>query len=296
MKTMKLRSPGKVNFRLEVLKKRPDGYHDLRMLNSMISIYDDIELETIEKGVEVICENDPGVPDGEENIVYKACKEIMAYSNKNIGMRIKIKKNVPSASGLGGGSSNAASVISGINSMLKINLSQEKLIKIGLRFGADIPFFLYGAAAIAEGVGESLTKVKKLPKTPLIVVSPTQGISTKTVYETFERQKNGSSFITGRQQEDFKDYVVDLPDEYATKKSLVKFLHNDLEPVTSKQIPLVNEIKDELIKEGALAAQMTGSGPSVFGIFQDKATAEEAASRLEGRSDGKYRVFVAETI
>ena len=111
MKTLKLKSPGKVNLRLDVLGRRPDGYHDLRMLNSAISIYDDVEMEVIDRGIEVFCEDDPNVPSGDANIVFQASKEIMAYSNKNVGIRIKIKKRIPSAAGMGGGSSNAATVL-----------------------------------------------------------------------------------------------------------------------------------------------------------------------------------------
>lgn len=283
MKTLKLKSPGKINLRLDVLSKRPDGFHELRMLNSAVSIFDDIEVNVVEKGIQVDCENDPSVPSGENNIVYKATKEIMAYSNKNVGIHIKIKKCIPSGAGMGGGSSNAAAVILGLNQMLKINLSKEKLMKIGLRFGADIPFFMYGAAAIATGIGENLTKLKKLPKMPLLIVTPNLNVSTKSVYEKYHA--NGHSKAG-----------EELPVEYISKKAVVKVLHNDLETVTGKQYPIVGEIKDFLIKNGALGAQMTGSGPSVFGIFPDRESAEKAQKKCVARGNGEWKVFVAETI
>lgn len=284
MKTLKLKSPAKLNLRLDVLGKRRDGYHDVRMLNSAISLYDDVEIEVIDKGIEVECEDDPAVPSGEQNIVYSATKEIMAYSNKNVGVRIKIKKRIPSGAGMGGGSSNAATVIKGLNDLLKINLSNDKLIAIGLRFGADIPFFLYGSPAIATGIGEDLAKVKRMPKIPFVIASPNVNVSTKSVYDKYdepqERKKDDSS----------------LPETFATKKAIVKHLKNDLESVTVKQFPIVQELKDLMIKYGALGAQMTGSGPTVFGIFADKDKADKACKKLESKSDGRWKVFLAENI
>lgn len=285
MKTLKLKSPGKVNLRLDVFNKRPDGYHEVRMLNSAISLYDDIQIDVIDRGVEILCANNPQVPLGEQNIVYAAAKEIMAYSNKNVGVRIHIDKKIPVASGMGGGSSNAASVIAGINQLLKINLSKEKLINIGLRFGSDIPFFLYGSAAIATGIGENLFKIKRLPHLPMVIVSPNLNVLTKNIYERYE--PNGHGDIS---QE------VELPREYSTKKAVIKMLHNDLESVTTKQHPVINDIKNLLLKTGALAAQMTGSGPTVFGIFADKEAAEKAQKRLVQKGEGQWQVFVAENI
>ncbi|MDO8518689.1 MAG: 4-(cytidine 5'-diphospho)-2-C-methyl-D-erythritol kinase, partial [Deltaproteobacteria bacterium] len=260
MKTLKLKSPGKVNLRLDVLGRRPDGYHDLRMLNSAISIYDDVEMEVIDRGIEVYCDDDPKVPSGEANIAYLASKEIMAYSNKNVGIRIRIKKRIPSAAGMGGGSSNAATVLMGLNQLLKIHLPKEKLMMISLRFGADIPFFLYGSPAIATGVGENLSKIKRLPKMPFVIVSPNVSVPTMSIYEKY--RPNGGHAL------------LEFPKEFSTKKAVAKFLNNDLESVTSKQYPIVSEIKALLIKYGALGAQMTGSGPTVFGIFSERDEAE----------------------
>lgn len=285
MKVVKLKSPGKVNFRLDVVKKRSDGYHDLRMLNAAVSIYDEMEIEMIERGIQVDCEDDPNVPSGEANIVYRATKEIMAYSNKNVGIKINIKKRIPSGAGMGGGSSNAAQVLLTLNQILRINLSKEKLIKIGLRFGADIPFFLYGSPAIATGIGENLTKVKKMPKVPLVIVSPNVVVATKSVYERYSVGNGAGNSVE----------EMEIPKEFTSKKVLVKYMKNDLESVTGKQYPIVNEIKDLLMKHGALAAQMTGSGPTVFGVFSDKETADKAFKKISSK-EANWKVFVAETI
>lgn len=283
MKVLKLKSPGKINLRLDILGKKSDGYHELRMLNSMVNIYDELEISSIEKGVEVECDNDPNVPNGEENIVYGAAKEIMAYSNKNIGIKIKITKNIPTAAGMGGGSSNAASVIMALNDMLKINLPEEKLHKIGLRFGADIPFFLFGESAIATGIGENLERVK-LPKLPLIIMCPNIAVSTKSVFSRYDGN--------GKKKND-----LEFPDKFPTKKTVVKFIKNDLEEVTPAHVPEIDEIKGLLKEQGALASQMTGSGPAVFGIFPDKEKAEKAYDALVGQATEKeWKIFLAENI
>lgn len=286
MQTIKLKSPGKLNLRLDVLRKRADGYHDLRMLNSTISLSDDVEISLVDKGITVECENDPLVPSGEDNIVFKASKEIMAYSNKNVGIHVKIKKQIPSGAGMGGGSSNAATVILGLNQLLKIHLAKEKLMKIGLRFGADIPFFLYGSPAIATGIGDNLVKVKRIPKMPFVIVSPNVSVATQGIYEKFQPKGEGHNEEEGEEW--------DFPREFSTKKAVVKFLNNDLESVTSKQYPVVTEIKNLLMKYGALGAQMTGSGPSVFGIFSDKERAEKVSKKMQNLGDGKWKVFVTE--
>ena len=282
MKTLKLKSPGKVNLRLDVLSRRADGYHELRMLNSAVSVYDDVEIEIIERGIVVECTNDPLAPTGEDNIVYRAAKEIMAYSNKNVGVQIRITKQIPTGAGMGGGSSNAAAVIQGVNQLLKINLPKEKLMKIGVRFGADIPFFIFGSPAIATGIGENLTRVKRLPSLPMVIVHHNIFVSTQSVYERYRPN-------VGPAKEE-------MPVEFPTKKAVAKFLHNDLESVTVKQYPVVTSIKEQLMKLGALGASMTGSGPSVFGIFADREAAEKAYKRLVHKGNGDTRVFMAENV
>lgn len=289
MKIVKFRSPAKINFRLDVLNKRNDGYHDLRMLNSAINLYDDIECTLIEKGIIVECENDDTVPNGEGNIVYQVAKEILAYSNKNIGVKIKIKKNIPSAAGMGGGSSNAATVLMGLNDMLRINLSKDKLAKIGLRFGADVPFFIHETPAIAKGVGEKIEKIKKMPKLPLILVTPNIKIHTKWAFEKFEALNDN------RPVKPVDEEAEELPDQFTTKKSIIRFLNNDLERVTISKYPILDELKTMLTKLGALAAQMTGSGPTVFGIFPNVEKAQAAFAKLNNKIP-ECRVFYVENI
>ena len=287
MKVIKLKSPAKINVRLEVINKKHDGYHDLRLINTLVNIYDEIECELTEKGITVECINDSSVPSGEQNIAYAVAKEILAYSNKNIGVHIRIKKNIPTDSGMGGCASNAAAILTGLNDLLKINLSKEKLMKIGIRFGADVPFFILGVPAVAKGIGDNLYKIKKMPKLPMVVISPNLYVSTKWVYDHFDAANDNEP-----SKEDSEEA---LPLQYATKKSIIKYLNNDLESVTTKKFPLINDLKKVLEKTGAMATQMTGSGPTVFGIYLNKDIAEIACKKIQAKvSDCK--VFLAENI
>lgn len=287
MKVVKLKSPAKVNFRLDVLQKRHDGFHDLCMINSAINLYDDIECTLIERGIVIDVENDTHVPCGEDNIVYGVAKEILAYSNKNIGVHIKIKKNIPSAAGMGGGSSNAASVLMGLNEMLKINLSKDKLMKIGARFGADVPFFILEAPAIATGVGDQLSKIKKMPKLPMVLITPNIKVPTKWAFEKYAASNDN---VAKRSAD-----LGEIPVQFTTKKSIIKYLNNDLEQVTIGKYPVLNDIKKVLEKLGAIATQMTGSGPTVFGIFPSTETAQAACDKLS-KTISDCRVFCAENV
>jgi 4-diphosphocytidyl-2-C-methyl-D-erythritol kinase len=189
---------------------------------------------------------------------------------------------------MGGGSSNAATVLMGLNEMLRINLSKDKLIKIGVRFGADVPFFLLESPAIARGVGDQLSKIKKMPKLPMVVITPNIKVPTKWVFEKYAASNDNKPARKPAVTEE-------IPDQFTTKKSIIKFLNNDLEDITIGKYPVLNDIKKVLTKLGAIATQMTGSGPTVFGIFPDTETAQNAANKLS-KSITDCRVFFAENL
>ncbi|MCE9624998.1 MAG: 4-(cytidine 5'-diphospho)-2-C-methyl-D-erythritol kinase [Deltaproteobacteria bacterium] len=283
MQSLSLPSPGKVNLRLDVVGKRADGYHELRSLMERVSIADEIDINIIEKGITVTCDHE-GVPNDESNIAFKAIKEILAYSSRNVGVEVHIKKNIPVAAGMGGGSSNAATVIKGINHLLKLKLTKDKLMKIGLKVGADVPFFLFEGPALAEGIGEQLKKVKSMPKLLFLLVNPGIPVRTDWVYGRY--QLEGAKY--GGQSE--------VPNLYRTKKDVAKILHNDLEKVTIKEFPVIGEIKEEMLRLGALASMMTGSGPTVFGIFADKVKLGKAFERMEKKASRDWKIFMAENL
>lgn len=275
------RSPAKLNIRLEILSKRKDGYHDLRLLNTPISLCDHLKVHLVEKGIRVTAHDDPSVPSGEENIAHHACKEILAYSNKNIGVEIDIFKKIPAAAGLGGGSSNAATVLIALNQMLKIGLSKEKLMRIGLKLGSDVPFFLFGGAAIVAGIGEKLHRVKTVPKFHALLVVPRLEVSTAWAY----REYRGAS----------KHPLEELPTSYRTKKALCQVMLNNLESVTQKRYPVVQKIKQTLLHHKAIAAQMSGSGPSVFGIYASDIAAKAAYEQFRNKY-ANWRCYLVENL
>jgi 4-diphosphocytidyl-2-C-methyl-D-erythritol kinase len=283
MQSLTLQAPAKVNLRLDVLRKRSDGYHDLRTMMERVSIHDEIQIRIVEKGLFVQCDNEE-VPEDEDNIAFRALKEILAYSSRNVGVEVYIKKNIPVASGMGGGSSNAAAVIKGINHLLKLKLSKEKLIKIGAKVGADVPFFLFEGPALAEGIGEQLKKIRSMPKLLFLIVNPGIKVSTEAVYNRY----NAEHQYVPPQEE--------LPSIYRTKKDVAKILSNDLEKVTIKEFPIIEEIKNELIKSGAIASLMTGSGPTVFGLFSDKIKLTQAFEKLARKRKDGWQVFMAENL
>ncbi len=291
MQSITLSSPAKINLRLNVLGRRSDGYHELLMLMERVSLSDEIELKVVEKGIMVSVDSQE-VPEGESNIAFRAIKEIMAYSSRNVGIEVKIKKNIPVAAGMGGGSSNAATVIRGLNQLLKLKLPREKLMMIGAKIGADVPFFLFEAPAIASGIGDQLRKIKKIPKMSFVIINPGFPVSTEWVYKNYSMNGVPSKGTADKQSSGLQE----VPSIFNTKRDVVKYLHNDLEEVTAKQYPVIEEIKKMLVQNGALASRMTGSGPSVFGIFPDRPTAEKAISKMSAKADKGWRFFHAENL
>ncbi|MCB1213899.1 MAG: 4-(cytidine 5'-diphospho)-2-C-methyl-D-erythritol kinase [Deltaproteobacteria bacterium] len=283
MQSLKLLSPAKINLRLDVLDKRSDGYHNLRNIMDLVTgIADEVEISIVEKNLSVTCDHE-SVPDDEENIAFRALKEILAYSSRNVGVEVSIKKHIPVASGMGGGSSNAATVIKGINDLLKLKLPTEKLVKIGAKVGSDVPFFILEAPALAEGMGDELTPIKSLPKLPLLVINPGIRVSTAAVYHRV------SSSRRHRQLEE-------LPLSYRTKKDVIDVLHNDLQRITFREIPVLKEIEEEMIASGASASMMTGSGPTIFGIFSDKNSLHKAFEKFKKNAPETWQIFEAETV
>lgn len=291
MQTQLLSAPAKLNLRLDVLKKRSDGYHDLLMLMVCLNLYDEIEFKIVERGILVTCD-DKAVPEGEGNIVYRAVKEILAYSSRNVGVEVHIRKRIPVAAGMGGGSSNAAAVIKGLNQLLKLKLPREKLMIIGAKIGADIPFFIFESPAIATGIGTELVKVKKIPKMSFLVVNPGIQVPTAWVYKNLKL--NGTNGHTNGNGASKK--LSELPQIYNTKRDVLKVLNNDLEEFTSKEYPVISEIKKLLMSHGAMGSQMTGSGPTVFGLYADKATLEKALPKVEARSHKNWKIFSVESL
>jgi 4-diphosphocytidyl-2-C-methyl-D-erythritol kinase len=277
LKNLQLKAPAKVNYRLDVLRKRPDGYHDLRMIMQRVDLCDDIELTLSETpGIRVTC-GKAGVPDGPGNIAWRAADALVKLSGRELGIDIAITKNIPVAAGLGGGSSNAATVLMGVNELLELGLSDQQLMEIGVKLGADVPFFIFKKTALAEGIGDQLTALAQVPALWVVLVNAGIHCSTGWVYQNLELTTKGPADI--------------LPVSYSTVHDVCEILSNDLEPVTFKRYPLVSELKEVLIAEGAEASLMSGSGSTVFGLFAEEKAAKSAAAEI-GKRHGWFAVAV----
>jgi 4-diphosphocytidyl-2-C-methyl-D-erythritol kinase len=260
-------APAKVNLILDVVGKRPDGYHDVAMLMVRLSLHDRVRVAlTPGRDIVVSC---PGLElaVGEQNIAARAARLLLDHTGVEIGVNIGIDKQIPAAAGLGGGSSDAAAVLLALNDLLATGLSRSELRSLGVRLGADVPFFLCGEmAAWATGIGEILEPWHGLPPCHLVLVNPRFAVPTAWVYQNL-----GLTHYR---------HMSKLPRFPERMEDLAGLLRNDLETVTAVRHPEIGEIKERLVKAGALGALMSGSGPTVFGVFAGPAEAEAAAGRL----------------
>jgi 4-diphosphocytidyl-2-C-methyl-D-erythritol kinase len=266
VKTLRLKSPAKVNLRLEILRRREDGYHELRSIFQKISLSDTLSISLKrEKGISITTDH-PDLPLGRGNLVYRAAQMILKKSEYKGGLHIDIRKEIPLGAGLGGGSSNAATILKALDQLLEIGLPMKELMKMGLSIGADVPFFFLDGAAIATGVGENLKKIE-LPDLSYVLINPNFEVSTRWAYENFILTK--------------RHFHFNLQGFVKTPEGISCLLWNDLEGVVSHKYPQIEGIKKLLLSAGASGALMTGSGPTVFGIFSGKREAEKAFKKLE---------------
>ena len=280
MDSLTLNAPAKINYLLDVIGKRPDGYHELRMIMQRINLCDEITLTRSEiPGISVTC-NAKGTPDGPGNIAWKAARAINDFSGTDNGVHINIIKNIPVAAGLGGGSSDAATVLMGMNTLFQSGLTDRQLMEIGCKLGADVPFFIFKQTALAEGIGEKFTPLHEVPKCWILLINPGVHVSTAWVYRSLQ--------LTNR------DELNKLPEFFESIENLVTFFSNDLESVTIPAFPVIADIKSRMMDSGAVGSMMSGSGPTVFGVFKNFADAESA--RLQITSGTSWFSAAVETI
>lgn len=286
---MKLLAPAKINLFLEVVDKRIDGYHNIRTIFQKIELFDELSFEEADNGILLTVEG-ASLPTGHENIVYKAVKGIMDYANIKKGIRIHIKKNIPVAAGLGGGSSDAAAALLGVCSLWNISITFNELLVIAADLGADVPFFLHGASALGLGRGDELYPINLPWQMRLLIVNPCIEISTASVYEKYDSLNNTKMLLT-KDEKDIK--IKCFIHSKASIENIGGFLYNDLEAVALRDYPVIRELKAELIKQGAAGSLMTGSGPTVFGVFLNEKEAVKGALEFEKRG---YKVWVTKTL
>ena len=290
-----IKSPAKINLFLRILSRRRDGFHNLASLFARISLADSVTLKLLPRGI-FCASSDPALPVDDKNLAVRAALLLQSKCKVSKGVDIYIDKNIPVGAGLGGGSSNAAAVLLGLNKLWKLKLSRRKLMKYGAMLGSDVPFFLMESpAAIATGRGEILTKLPyKAPRLWLVLVKPPFSISTKEAYARLKPRfycKKGKEASLTPLMADARMLLQSVKQFDA--KTLKYLLENTLELALNKEVIEINRIKKLLIDNGAFGSLMSGSGSAVFGIFQSKAKAAQAARSL-GKNKG-LRVFVVST-
>lgn len=283
-----IESPAKVNLLLKVLKKRDDGYHEVVSVIQPISLYDKISIEVGSgEGIRVGC-NSPEVPTDKTNLAYKAAELFLKITGLRCSVKVEIVKNIPVGAGLGGGSSNAAAVLIGLNDLLKAGVVQERLMEIGAELGSDVPLFMLKGPVVATGRGEVLRPIE-LPRYQYILINPGFNVSTAWAYANLDLTKRSEDNTLTYSEEPFRGEEL-----FADADKLSKFLANDLEAVTAPRYPDISRFKKMLVELGACGALMSGSGPTVFGVYKSRVAAVKAFDRLKSSMDERFSIFIAE--
>ena len=280
IKHLSLKAYGKINLGLDVLRRREDGYHDVRMIMQTVGIFDRVDL---------IWKEEPGIqvetnlyylPTNENNLVYKAAKLLMDEFQVQEGLLIRLRKFIPVAAGMAGGSSDAAAVLFGVNKMFRLGLTTEELMERGVKIGADVPYCILRGTALSEGIGEVLTSLPPVPQCQVLVAKPGINVSTKFVYENLH-----ANDLRPEQHPDIDGMIRAIKAQDV--QGIADKLGNVLETVTVKEYPVIQEIKDKMLEFGAIGSLMSGSGPTVFGLFTNPKAAQQAYEELRyGESSG----------
>ena len=273
IKHLSLKAYGKINLGLDVLRRRDDGYHEVRMIMQTVGIYDRIDLIYKETPGITVETNLYYLPDNENNLVYKAAKLLMDEFHVQKGVHIRLRKYIPVAAGLAGGSSDAAAVLFGVNKMFSLGLTTEQLMDRGVKIGADVPYCVMRGTALSEGIGEILTPLPVPPQCQVLIAKPGISVSTKFVYENLhanELRPEQHPDIDGMMEAIKQKDLYGIADRFG----------NVLENVTIPAYPVIQEIKDLMLEQGAIGALMSGSGPTVFGLFTNPKAAAKAHEEM----------------
>ena len=272
MKQVKIKAMAKVNLGLDVLRRRENGYHEVKMVMQTVDLYDVLTLTKEEEDVISITSNTGELPLNEDNLIYKAARLLFERTGKQYGVSIHLDKNIPIAAGMAGGSTDAAATLLALNHLFEFGLSKDELAEIGVKIGADVPYCIYGGTCLSEGIGEILTPLAAAPDCYIVIAKPPIGVSTKYVYENLHIE-------TVPRHPDIDGMVEAIGK--GELKGVTDKMGNVLETVTIKKYPEIASMKQCLLENGAENALMSGSGPTVFGLFTNIETAKNALRELE---------------
>lgn len=282
MDQLVLKSPAKVNLFLQVLGKREDGYHQILTLMQAVNLCDQVTLQKTAGGISLSCDH-PGCPADERNLAFRAASLLLEEESVDGGVSIRIQKRIPISAGLGGGSSDAAATLKGLNRLFDLGLSVDRLHRVASKVGSDVPFFLYSGQALAQGRGEEIRQVRMFADYWLVLVYPGLEVSTRWAYQKVR------IILTRKTKE--VNYIL-LESKRGFFDALPLF-QNDLEGAVIQEYPIVGELKGILKSSGAVKSSMSGSGPTVYGLFDQKPQAQEVATKL---SRGDWQVFLTQPI
>lgn len=262
-----LKALAKINLGLDVVRRREDGYHEVRMIMQTIQLYDRLDIKrTQEPGIQIQT-NLSFLPVNENNLIYKAAKLLMDEFSITDGVSVKLDKRIPVAAGMAGGSTDAAAMLIGVNRLFSLGLTKRQLMERGVQIGADVPYCIMRGTALAEGIGEALSPLPPMVKCPVLIAKPSISVSTKYVYQNLKLDDTTIHPDIDRLIDDIK--AKNLHD-------IAAHMGNVLETVTIPNYPVIDEIKKHMLSNGAVGAMMSGSGPTVFGLFDDEDTAKKA--------------------
>jgi len=282
MNQIELKALAKINLGLDVLGRRENGYHDVRMVMQSIYLYDEVKIAKKKEPGITLTTNLKFLPTGDGNIAYKAAQLLMDEFDLKEGVQITLNKHIPVAAGLAGGSSNAAAVLFGMNRLFGLRLTQQELMDRGVKLGADVPYCVMRGTVLAEGIGEILTPLPACPKCHVLIAKPPISVSTKLVYEKLDSHEIEN-------HPDIDGIIDGLYDQDITK--VASRMGNVLEKVTIEEYPVIEQIKNVMKEQGALNAMMSGSGPTVFGLYETKEKARKAAAKIREKQLAK-QVYV----
>lgn len=282
MRELKLKARAKINLGLDVLRKREDGYHEVRMIMHTVSLCDHITLSALSGEQIRLITNRAHLPANEGNLAYRAAKLLMDEFHPGRGVEIRLSKHIPIAAGLAGGSSDAAAALVGVNQLFGLHLSKNALMERGVKLGADVPYCILRGTALAEGIGEKLTPLPALPPCHILIAKPKIHVSTKFVY--------GNLRLDALKEHPDIDGQIDALKK-GDLRALAERMGNVLETVTVPEYPVIARLKEQMMRCGALNAMMSGSGPTVFGIFAQEAQARQAYRALKNSEEAR-QVFL----
>lgn len=271
MEQIELHSLAKINLSLDVTGKRPNGYHDVEMVMQTVYLSDTVRLRLRPDGRIRLTSNLPFLPTDDRNIAVKAVRLLQKECGLSVGADISLHKRIPVAAGLAGGSSNAAAVLFGMNRLLGLGLPRERLARLGTQLGADVPYCLLRGTALARGIGEELTPLPAMPSCTVLLAKPPVSVSTKEVYEALEQ----AGTIAHPDTKGMLDAI-----QSRDLKRIAGCMGNVLEPVTERKHPVVGQLRQIMLDAGAMGAMMSGSGPTVFGLFDRRQAARAAQKEI----------------